>query len=260
EWTNVLGLSTAPTTTTTVSLNNHSWTRQSWRDSCGFTVLDAWAEQDGPHGTDANLNATNVIPFLGLDQTGPIDSQVSECDAGGVGGAGGSAGAGGVGGVGGSGAGGSDAGGNGGANGRDAGIRGTGGNDGGSSSNGGSAGTGGASGGSNGGSAGTGGITANDSGSLGGGNSGGANTVTGGSSANGGNGSLADASISSGDGAEKSSALQASGCTCALARRESKIRAYLDTVFALAASLSAFGRARRRASRKMRATAPRRDP
>ena len=73
EWTNVLGLSTDPTTTTTVSFNNHSWTRQSWQDSCGYTVLDAWLEANGPHGTDANLNSTYVIPFLALDKSGATD-------------------------------------------------------------------------------------------------------------------------------------------------------------------------------------------
>jgi acetylxylan esterase len=83
EWTNVLGLSTNPTTTASVTLNSHAWTRQSWQNSCGFTVLDAWSEQSGPHGTDANLNATYVIPFLGLDKTGP-DMGVSECSDGGT--------------------------------------------------------------------------------------------------------------------------------------------------------------------------------
>src|SRR6476620_4673052 len=61
EWTNVLGLAAMPTSTTMVTLASHSWTRESWQDSCGNTLLDAWAEKDGPHGTDANLNATNVI-------------------------------------------------------------------------------------------------------------------------------------------------------------------------------------------------------
>jgi acetylxylan esterase len=88
EWTNVLGLPTAPTSTTTVSLASKTWTRQSWQDSCGFTVLDAWAEQNGPHGTSANLNATYTIPFLGLDKAGDVDPEIAAC-AGGTGGAGG---------------------------------------------------------------------------------------------------------------------------------------------------------------------------
>jgi poly(hydroxyalkanoate) depolymerase family esterase len=82
EWTNVLGLSATPTSTSTVTLNNHSWTRQSWKDGCGIIALDAWAEQNGPHGTDANLNAMYVIAFLALDQAGAIDPDVATCDGG----------------------------------------------------------------------------------------------------------------------------------------------------------------------------------
>ena len=88
EWTNVLGLPTAPTTTTTVSLASKTWTRQSWQDSCGSVVLDAWAEQNGPHGTSANLNATYTIPFLGLDKAGDVNPDLAAC-GGGTGGAGG---------------------------------------------------------------------------------------------------------------------------------------------------------------------------
>ena len=95
EWTNVLGLSTTPTTTATVSFNNHSWTRQSWTDSCGYTVLDAWLEANGPHGTDANLNSTYVIPFLALDKTGATDPEICG-SAGGASGTGGAPGTGGT--------------------------------------------------------------------------------------------------------------------------------------------------------------------
>lgn len=83
EWTNVLGLGATPTSTTSVTLNSHQWTRQSWQNSCGFTVLDAWSEQSGPHGTDANLNAMYVIPFLGLDKVGSTDPEVAQCSDGG---------------------------------------------------------------------------------------------------------------------------------------------------------------------------------
>ncbi len=106
EWTNVLGLSMNPTSTTMVSLNNHTWTRQSWQSSCGVTVLDAWAEQNGPHGTDANLNATYVIPFLGLDKSGDVDPEVTACGGSGAVGTGGSGGGTGAGGSNGTGAGG----------------------------------------------------------------------------------------------------------------------------------------------------------
>jgi acetylxylan esterase len=93
EWTSVLGLNVAPTSTSTVTLNNHQWTRQTWQDSCGLAILDAWAEQNGPHGTDANLNAAYAIPFLGLDKAGPVDPVIGACPGdGGVTGAGGSRG------------------------------------------------------------------------------------------------------------------------------------------------------------------------
>ncbi len=105
EWTDVLGLGMTPTSTASVTFNNHSWSHQSWQDSCGFTVLDAWSEVNGPHGTDANLNATYVIPFLGLDKTGPTDPEVVQCGDAGSSGSPGDGGA--------SGGGGTDAGGSG---------------------------------------------------------------------------------------------------------------------------------------------------
>jgi poly(hydroxyalkanoate) depolymerase family esterase len=124
EWTNVLGLGTDPTQTTTVTLANHTWTRERWQDTCGFTVLDAWSEQMGPHGTDANLNAMYVIPFLGLDQTGATDPGQCTGGAPGSGGAA-NAGRGGASGAGGRGGANADVGGapNGGANGGTAGAR-----------------------------------------------------------------------------------------------------------------------------------------
>jgi poly(hydroxyalkanoate) depolymerase family esterase len=78
EWTDVLGLSSTPTSTQMLTFNNHQWTRESWQDSCGFTVLDTFSEAGGPHNTDASEDATYVIPFLGLDQTGPVDPEVAE--------------------------------------------------------------------------------------------------------------------------------------------------------------------------------------
>jgi acetylxylan esterase len=83
EWTNVLDLSATPDSTSAVTLNAHPWTRNEWQDSCGYTVLDEWSETNGPHGTDANLNAQYVIPFLGLDSAGAVDPEVAKCaDAG----------------------------------------------------------------------------------------------------------------------------------------------------------------------------------
>jgi poly(hydroxyalkanoate) depolymerase family esterase len=79
QWGNVLGLSTNPTSTLTVTIPNitNQWTHQIWRDTNGAMRLDAWSEINGPHGTDANLDARYVIPFLGLDQVGSVDPAAS---------------------------------------------------------------------------------------------------------------------------------------------------------------------------------------
>jgi len=75
QWGNVLGLSTNPTTTNAVIIPGitNQWTHQVWKDTNGATLLDAWTEINGGHGTDANLSARYVIPFLGLDKVGPVD-------------------------------------------------------------------------------------------------------------------------------------------------------------------------------------------
>ena len=85
EWTDVLGLRLTPTSTTTLTFNGHMWTREMWEDACGVTLLDAFTEQGGPHNTDASEDATYVIPFLALDDTGPADPQVSQACTGDVG-------------------------------------------------------------------------------------------------------------------------------------------------------------------------------
>src|SRR5579872_1545294 len=81
EWTDVLGLSLTPTSTSMLTFNGHSWTREMWQDACGFTLLDAFTEQGGPHNTDASEDATYVVPFLALDDTGTVDPQVSRACA-----------------------------------------------------------------------------------------------------------------------------------------------------------------------------------
>ena len=100
EWTNVLGLSSDPTTpSTTVTLNSHSWNHESWQNSCGYTVLDFWSEVGGPHNTDAPLNGTYVIPFLALNNTGSTDPEVACAGGGGAGGSSSTGGANGTGGI-----------------------------------------------------------------------------------------------------------------------------------------------------------------
>jgi poly(hydroxyalkanoate) depolymerase family esterase len=287
EWTNVLGLDTNPTSTTTVSLNSHSWTRQSWQNACGFTVLDAWLEANGPHGTDANFNATYTIPFLGLDQTGATDPEITQCGSGGTGG---STGAGGTGGS--SSTGGSSGGRDGSLDGaRDTGSDGvgdgrvatTGGSvgSGGATGAGGSVGTGGGSG--SGGAQGGGGSQATggsgsggNSGVGGGGGKGGAQgsggsqgtggsgsggalgsgglTGSGGSTANGGgagNGSGGTSSTggTSGGSTTTGGGSGTSGCGCTLGAGTSKKRDYLDAAaVVLGLGLLALARRRRRAA------------
>src|SRR6185503_10840111 len=95
EWTNVLGLTTNPTSTTNgMTLGTHQATRQQWKNSCGYVVLDAFTSLGGDHGpSDALFKSTYVIPFLGLDNTGPVDPEIAACAGdGGVGGSGGSSG------------------------------------------------------------------------------------------------------------------------------------------------------------------------
>ena len=80
QWCNVLGLSTNSTYSNTLTIGSitNQFTHQVWVDGCGNTVLDAWTEIGGPHGTDANLNSQYVIPFLGLDKIGPVDPEDPE--------------------------------------------------------------------------------------------------------------------------------------------------------------------------------------
>jgi poly(hydroxyalkanoate) depolymerase family esterase len=94
QWTNVLGLPTNPTTTTTVTIGSGSYMRQQWTDaSCGITLLDAWTENNGPHGTDANMNGQYSLPFMNLDKTpfAATDPQTA-CSSSGTGGNSGTAG------------------------------------------------------------------------------------------------------------------------------------------------------------------------
>lgn len=96
EWTNVLGLNASPDTTTMgVQLGMHQATRQQWKNSCGYLVLDTFLSMGGDHGpSDALFLSQYVIPFLGLDKVGDVDPEIAQCGNGGVGGASGQGGAG----------------------------------------------------------------------------------------------------------------------------------------------------------------------
>jgi poly(hydroxyalkanoate) depolymerase family esterase len=203
EWTNVLGLSTDPTSTqdSGLTLGTHQATRKTWKNSCGYAVLDALTSVGGDHGpSDALFEAQYVIPFLGLDKTSATDPEIEQCGGGTGGTDGGAGGSGGTSGAKDSGAGGS------------AGSTGAGGSagSGGSASTGGSAGSGGNS--SAGGTSGTGGSQASGGSATGGsskGSGGSAGSGTGGTQSSGG----AAGNSNTGGGT--------SGCTCALGKGHS---------------------------------------
>jgi acetylxylan esterase len=94
QWTNVLGLPTAPTMSGTVSIGGKNYNRRQWKDSCGITVLDAFDQPNGPHGPDANMNGQYTLPFFNLDQATftATDPQAAGCGSTGTGGTTGGAG------------------------------------------------------------------------------------------------------------------------------------------------------------------------
>jgi acetylxylan esterase len=91
EWTQVLGLSTAPSEESNLEIGTHPGVRRTWLGECGPPVLDAFTSMGGDHGpSDALFLAEHIVPFLGLDQPGPIDPYVAACESQGTGGSGGS--------------------------------------------------------------------------------------------------------------------------------------------------------------------------
>ena len=67
-------------------LGTHQATEQSWKNSCNQVVFDALTSIGGDHGpSDALFDATYVVPFLGLDQTGAVDPDIAGCGDGGSG-------------------------------------------------------------------------------------------------------------------------------------------------------------------------------
>jgi hypothetical protein len=105
EWTNVLGLSTTPTSTDTgYKAANATYDRQFWKNACGYTVLEAWSSPGGTHSMA--YEEADILKFFGLDTAGGPDPEDASCSGdagvagtGGVSGSGGTTGAGGTGGV-----------------------------------------------------------------------------------------------------------------------------------------------------------------
>jgi acetylxylan esterase len=89
EWTNVLGLSSDPPPTQSgFTLGTHQATRQSWKNACGYVVLDALTSIGGDHGpSDTLFVGKYVLPFLGLDSQAAVDAavdpEVAQCGGGG---------------------------------------------------------------------------------------------------------------------------------------------------------------------------------
>ena len=108
QYINLMGLSTTPTKTNTgLTLGNHQGTEQQWNNACGYLVLDGFDSINGDHGpSDALFLPQYVVPFLGLDKTGPVDPEIMQCGNSGAGGSAGTAGASGQAGSGGAGSGG----------------------------------------------------------------------------------------------------------------------------------------------------------
>jgi poly(hydroxyalkanoate) depolymerase family esterase len=104
QWTNVLGLPTAPSSTDMKMTSVTTYTRQYWQNECGYNVFEAWA---GPGTHSMAYEEADILAFFGLDTKGGVDPEPDCPDGGGSGGMGGMGGAS----VGGAGAGGTSIGG-----------------------------------------------------------------------------------------------------------------------------------------------------
>ncbi|WP_437967111.1 PHB depolymerase family esterase [Sorangium sp. So ce260] len=91
EWTNVLSLSEAPTSTdNTTTASGTTYDRQFWSNECGYTVFEAWSGRNGAHSMAYEHDA--ILAFFGLDEAGGADPEPGCPGPDGTGGSGGSAG------------------------------------------------------------------------------------------------------------------------------------------------------------------------
>jgi poly(hydroxyalkanoate) depolymerase family esterase len=112
EWTNVLGLSTNPTSSDTgYKAANATYDRQFWANACGYDVFEAWSSPGGTHSMP--YEEADILKFFGLDKAGGSDPEPDCTGDGGTGVADAGGSGGGDGGTGGAGDGGHDAGGTG---------------------------------------------------------------------------------------------------------------------------------------------------
>jgi MYXO-CTERM domain-containing protein len=96
EWTNVLGLSTEPSSTDMgYKAANATYNRQFWKNACGFSVFEAWSSPGGTHSMP--YEEDDILKFFGLNVKGGADPE-TDCN-GMTGGAGGAPATGGMGGT-----------------------------------------------------------------------------------------------------------------------------------------------------------------
>jgi poly(hydroxyalkanoate) depolymerase family esterase len=95
EWTNVLGLSTDPTSSDKgYKAANATYDRQFWANACGYNVLEAWSSPGGTHSMP--YEEADILKFFGLDVAGGTDPEPDCNGMGGMTGMGGAPGSGGV--------------------------------------------------------------------------------------------------------------------------------------------------------------------
>jgi MYXO-CTERM domain-containing protein len=82
QWTNVLALSTAPASTDMLKTSISTYTRQFWKNACGYTVFETWAGKGGSHSM--GYEEDDILKFFGLNVAGGADPE-PDCPAGGTG-------------------------------------------------------------------------------------------------------------------------------------------------------------------------------
>lgn len=78
EWTNVLNLTTAPTSTSNVTSSGYTYNRQLWKNACGYPVLDAWTAPGQGHSM--TYEEDSIIKFFGVDVVGGQDPELAACN------------------------------------------------------------------------------------------------------------------------------------------------------------------------------------
>lgn len=83
EWTNVLALPATPTATSTIRTSAYSYNRQSWKNACGYTVLEAWSSPGAKHSM--TYEEDSIIKFFGLNTVGGKDPELAACPSSAIG-------------------------------------------------------------------------------------------------------------------------------------------------------------------------------